>query len=79
MMEKDSRMPQLTLRIVTSSQQIKDFPLNQFSAIPVIPGATYSIIDVTDGSPAEQLVLKKKGASLLIEVAEMPVVEIQQF
>ncbi|WP_320044624.1 Ig-like domain-containing protein [uncultured Desulfobacter sp.] len=59
--------------------QIVEYPLDLLISLTAEPGAVYTIEDTETGEPPEDLVLKKKGETLEIEVDGETVAQVEAF
>ena len=69
----------LKLRITFNDQSIKELAISQFLSIAVQQGATYAVVDAATSAPVSDVVIKKEGADLVIELNEVPIVQLEQF
>jgi len=69
----------IVLRIVSSTQSVKDIPLDRLVRLPAEPGATYKVIDAATQKPLGGIVLKKKGDALLVEIDSEPAAQVEHF
>jgi len=72
-------MQTIKLRIISANKSIKDVWLKQFKVLSVEQGATYFIIDSETDKTISDMVLKKQGDALLVEINQEVVVQIDQF
>ena len=72
-------MSTLRLRVISSSRQVKELPLDQLQTLVVERGATYSVIDTATQKPPAGMVLKKVGDALSVEVDGVAVAQVQHF
>ena len=59
--------------------QVVEYPLDPSVIITAEPGAIYTIKDTETGAPPEDLVLKKKGETLEVEVDGETVAQVEEF
>ena len=72
-------MAKLILRVVSSTKQVQDINLAGLMALPVEMGATYTLLDGTTQTPVKDLLLKKGGDTLVVQVEDEAVARIEYF
>ena len=69
----------LMLRITSKDQSIKELVISHFLSISVQQDATYAVVDAATSAPVSDVVIKKEGEDLVIELNEVPIVQLEQF
>ena len=72
-------MANLVLRQTSRSGNVTDIPLDEVADLRVEPNATYTVVDLDTGQPAEGVEVSRDGRDLEIKVDGQTVATIDGF